>query len=71
MTEIIANGRLGNQLFRNVAVSLIAEKHDLQVKYFNSEIMNRLGIEFFKGNKVHSSTQELSDDNYFNIYNST
>lgn len=71
MTEIIANGRLGNQLFRNVAVSLIAEKHDLRVKYFNSEIMNRLGIEFFNGNKVHSSTQELSDDNYFNIYNST
>jgi len=29
MTEIISNGRLGNQLFRNVAVSLIAEKHCL------------------------------------------
>jgi len=71
MTETISNGRLGNHIFRNVAVSLIAEKHDLQVKYFNSALLNKLGLEFFNGNKVHASTQQLSDDNYFNIYNST
>lgn len=70
MTETLKNGRLGNQLFRNLAVSMIAEKHDLQVKYANGELLSKLGIEFFNGKNVYSSTQELTDDNYFDIYNS-
>jgi hypothetical protein len=71
MTETLVNGRLGNQIFRNIAVSLIAEKHDLQVNYCNSEFIRKLGIELYNGSKVHSTTQTLSDDNYLSIYNCT
>lgn len=69
MTETLVNGRLGNQIFRNIAVSLVAEKHDLQVKYCNYDSISRLGIELFSGNMVHSTTQTLTDDNYLSIYN--
>ena len=38
------NGRLGNQIIRNLAVSLIAEKYNLQVDYFRSLRMRRLYV---------------------------
>lgn len=69
MTETLVNGRLGNQIFRNLAVSLIAEKHDLQVKYCSSELIRKLGIELYTGSKVHPTTQALSDENHSSIYN--
>lgn len=31
MTSILPNGRLGNKIIRNLAVSLLAEKHNLYV----------------------------------------
>ena len=40
-------GRLGNQIIRNLAVSLIAEKHNLYVKYSSYDLINSLGIELF------------------------
>lgn len=64
------NGRLGNQIIRNLAVSLIAEKHNLNVNYYNKDLINRLGIELFSGNNTHTTSQYLSDENYFTIYNS-
>jgi hypothetical protein len=63
-------GRLGNQIIRNLAVSLIAEKHNLTVYYGNKELINKLGIELFSGSNIHTSTEKLTDDNYFNVYNS-
>ena len=36
------NGRLGNQIIRNKALSIIAEKHDLFVNYSNFEKINNL-----------------------------
>jgi hypothetical protein len=46
MTSTTAkNGRLGNQIIRNLAVSLIAEKHNLKVEYCNKELIQKLGIE--------------------------
>lgn len=71
MTETTANGRLGNQIFRNIAVSLVAEKHDLEVKYCNYESITALGVELYSGNMVHSTSQTISDDNYMSIYNCT
>ena len=38
------NGRLGNQIIRNLAVSLIAEKHNLYVNYSNNVLIKQLGI---------------------------
>jgi len=70
MTSTTAkNGRLGNQIIRNLAVSLIAEKHNLKVDYHNKYLINRLGIELFSGSNSYNLIQNLTDDNYFTIYN--
>ena len=61
-------GRLGNQIIRNVAVSLIAEKYNLLVNYHNKDLINKLGIDLFSGNNIYRYTQDLTDDNYFLIY---
>ena len=63
------NGRLGNQIIRNLAVSLLAEKHNLKVDYFNKDLIKRLGIELFSGINIYKDIQNLTDDNYFLIYN--
>jgi hypothetical protein len=62
-------GRLGNQIIRNIAVSLIAEKHDLYVAYSYPEIMSKLGVRLFVGNKTHVGKRLLTDDNYFETLN--
>jgi len=63
------NGRLGNQIIRNLAVSLLAEKHNLAVNYYNKDLISKIGIELFSGSKSYTNIQELTDDNYFTIYN--
>jgi hypothetical protein len=64
------NGRLGNQIIRNLAVSLIAEKYNLKVDYYNNNLIKKLGINLFTGSKIYNSIHELNDNNYFSIYNS-
>ena len=64
------NGRLGNQIIRNLAVSLIASKYNLSVTYFNKDLINQLGIDLFSGSNVYNITYELNDTNFFSIYNS-
>jgi len=68
MTTTVKNGRLGNQIIRNLAVSLIAEKYNLTVDYYNGELINKLGIELFSGDNKYNQTRELNDNNYFSIY---
>ena len=63
------SGRLGNQIIRNLATSILAEKHNLKVYYHNKHLINKLGIELFSGNKTYNSIQRLTDNNYFAIYN--
>ena len=71
MTQTTAyNGRLGNQIFRNLAVSLIAEKNDLNVHYANAALIESLGIKLFSGSQLHSTSLQLTDDNYFSVYES-
>lgn len=62
-------GRLGNQIIRNLAVSLLAEKHNLKVNYYNNDLIYKLGIKLFSGVNLYESIQDLTDDNYFTIYN--
>jgi len=69
MSTVLAHGRLGNQIIRNLAVSLVANKHNLKVNYCNNDLINKLGIELFSGNNVYNSVIKLYDDNYFSIYN--
>jgi len=64
------NGRLGNQIIRNLAVSLIAEKHDINVQYYNKDLIHLLCINLFSGSKTFDHSQNLNDDNYFATYNS-
>jgi hypothetical protein len=62
------NGRLGNQIFRNIAVSMIAKKHNLKVDYANyQKISEQLGIPLFSGSKVHNEYIMLDDDNFFEV----
>ena len=71
MSYTVELGRLGNQIIRNLAVSLIAKKHNLYVEYCNYEIINnQLGIPLYIGNKKFNETIDLTDDNYFEVYNS-
>lgn len=65
-----SNGRLCNQIIRNLAVSLIAEKFNLKVIYSSHEKINGLGIYLFSGQNSYEQMVNLSDDNYFGIYNS-
>lgn len=61
------NGRLCNRIIRNLAVSLIAEKHDLHVTYADYDKITNLGFPLFCGKHRHASTIPLNDDNYFSI----
>ena len=63
------NGRLGNQIIRNLAVSLLAKKHNLKVEYYNKDLIKKLGIELFTGSNSYNYINYLTDDNYFTIYN--
>jgi hypothetical protein len=71
MTHTISGGggRLGNQIIRGLAVSIVAEKHDLLASYLDKELIQKLGINLFSGNKSYDSTMLLTDDNYFSILN--
>jgi len=65
-------GRLGNQIFRNLAVSFISEKNDLYVDYANYDIINnKLGIKLFVGKKIWNNKIQLTDDNYYDILSQT
>jgi hypothetical protein len=69
MTSTGNKGRLGNQIIRNLAVSLIAEKHNLAVNYYNYDLIKKIGIELFSGSNTYTTIQYLTDDNYFAVYN--
>lgn len=71
MSFTISNGRFGNQLIRNLAVSFISEKHDLHCEYSSSNSIEELGINLFVGKNKFSSTINLTDDNYFEILEKT
>jgi len=61
------NGRLGNQIIRNLATSFIAEKNNLYVSYSSHTSIENLGIQLFVGTRKFNSQILLTDDNYFDI----
>ena len=69
MSYTVENGRLGNQIIRNVCTSMIAERHNLYVEYCNIERIASLGIELFAGSMKHVHTILLTDDNFFQVLN--
>ncbi len=56
--------RLGNQIFRNIAVSIIAKKMDLYVEYCSKDLIESLGIKLYSGSKIFSETKKITDENY-------
>jgi hypothetical protein len=65
------NGRLCNQIFRNLAVSFVSKKHDLQVNYSSYDKITELGIQLYSGKNIYSSERQMNDDNFFDILNET
>ena len=64
------NGRLCNQVIRNLALSKLAEKYDLYTEYSNYDnINNKLGIKLFTGNKKYNENILINENNYMNYYN--
>jgi len=61
------NGRFCNQLIRSIAFSIVAEKHNLFVKYYNHHMITALGINLFCGKKKYRKTIKLKNNNYFDI----
>ena len=69
-TQTTANGRFCNQIFRNIAVSLIAEKCNLMVNYVSIDLIRLLGISLYtEGNNTYADTVALTDGNYMEMYN--
>jgi|TARA_B110000093_G_C12932405_1_gene394195 hypothetical protein len=67
-------GRLCNQIFRSIGISILAKKHNLKVQYpFKYiDIMNKLGIILFNGSKTHNNITNINDNNlihYINLEN--
>lgn len=47
----------------------MAKKHNLNVNYFNKDLIGKLGISLFSGINVHPTCIQLNDHNYFEIHN--
>lgn len=61
------NGRLGNQIIRNLSVSLIAEKNNLYVEYSSYDLIKDLGIDLFIGTNKYDNKIALTDENYLSV----
>lgn len=62
-------GRFANQVIRNMAVSYIAQKHNLFVQYSSAQQIADIGIELYVGKHKHDTTIPLTDDNFFDVLN--
>jgi hypothetical protein len=69
MSSTASNGRLGNHIFRNLAVNLIAKKHNLYVTYTSHDRIEMLGIQLFVGINKFPTSMSLTDDTYFETLN--
>jgi len=67
-------GRLCNQIFRSIGISILAEKHNLKVQYPIEyiDIIKKLGIIIFNGSKTYNNVKNINDNNlihYINLEN--
>jgi hypothetical protein len=63
------NGRLCNQIIRNLCVSAIAKANNLYVIYSSYDRITKLGIKLFCGNKIYNESIKVNDINFFTILN--
>jgi len=70
--NIVCAGRLCNNSIVCLAVSILAEKHNLAIEYEWQAKIEALGIQLFKtGTKRYTTCIELTDHNYPDLFNST
>ena len=60
-------GRLGNQIIRNLCVSIIAKKFNLHVVYSSYDKIKSLGIDLFSGTIIYDNRIKLTEENFFEI----
>lgn len=70
MTEVAPYGRFGNHFIRDIAMSLLAKRHNLYIRYCSRDLVESFGIDLFCGTTVHKDTKVLTDSTYFKFYNS-
>ena len=71
MSKTGGHGRLCNQVVRNLAMSIIAQKFDLYVKYTSYRLIcHSLGIPLYCGERQFETTVHLTCQNYFDILDS-
>lgn len=68
MTSVDLGSGFCNRIISSLAVSIIAEKHNLHVNYRSYDWINELGILLFVGENKYKNTIDLTDDNYPDIY---
>jgi hypothetical protein len=56
-----------NHIVRNLAVGIIARRHDLSVRYSYEIQCRQLGLPLICGTQVHHNAIRLTDDNYESI----
>jgi len=71
IVNISDSGRLCNRLIRNMAVSFLAERIDLYLKYPSYDKFKQLGIPLYIGKKLYPQTIYVNDSNYFEILQNT
>ena len=64
MSKCIKKGRLGNAVFRSIAASILSKKFNLKTSYFEKNLVERLGITLFSGDKVYKKSKKLKDCKY-------
>lgn len=64
-------GRFANQFFRNTVAHFISQKWDLDFKYSIADLMSRLGLMLYKGNRKYpgGQTYNLTNRNFMKIIN--
>ena len=68
MSNSSGPGRVGNQFIRHVSASIFAEKFNLDIKYYNIDGIEKLGIPLFQGDIKYDKSSGLSSNNYMDTY---
>jgi len=72
-TTVYSGGRLGNQIIRNLFISIIAKNNNLKVNYNNQDNyyinQQKLGLELFSGTNDYNTVVILNDNNILEYVN--
>ena len=71
LTHAHSGGRLGNHIIRNIALLILVKKNGLYAEYYYSEEIEKLGIVLYSGEKKHTNTIKITDNNYISFLDKT